>query len=305
MSGENRISSLLKEIKAKKFCYLAIIPTLFLLAMFSYIPFSSALFHSFFEWDGFGSATWIALDNFKEIFQDRVFFNSLGNMLKLLVFRLVVTLSIPLVVAELIYNLRGERKSYVYRVLFVIPMVLPMIVIILIWQFIYDANIGILNQLLKLIGLSHFSRAWLGDPKTALYSIMGVGFPWVDGFCLLIYYAGLQNIPSSLIDAAKIDGVTIMQRIFHIDLPLIMGQIKMLFVLTCIFGVQDFVRIMILTDGGPGYATMVPGLWMFQNARIYNRMGYASAIGVIMLLVILGLTYLNMRYMKSSVEEIG
>ena len=191
---------------------------------------------------------------------------------------------------------------YIYRVLFIIPMVVPAIVMLLIWGFIYDYNIGILNQILRVIGLSHFCQAWLADPKVALYSLMLIGFPWIGGFALLIYYAGLQSIPHDVLDSCKIDGATGLRRILSVDLPLVRAQSKLLVVLGFIGGVQGFQTQLLLTNGGPGYSTMVPGLYLYRNAIQYDRMGYACAIGVILFAAVLGITYLNMKYMKSSTE---
>src|SRR5262249_48113090 len=129
-----------------------------------------------------------------------------------------------------------------------------------------------------------------------------IGFPWVGGFALLIYYAGLQNIATDVFDSARIDGATGLTRFRAIDLPLLMGQVKLLVVLAIIGGLQGFQTQLLLTHGGPRYATMVPGMHLYQNAMQFDRMGYACAIGVALFLVILSITYLNMRYLRSSTE---
>ncbi len=155
-----------------------------------------------------------------------------------------------------------------------------------------------LNALLELLGQEAWQRAWLSDPKIALIAVLLVGFPWIDAIAMLIYYAGLQNISGDVIDASKIDGASTWQRVLRVDLPLLFGQFKLLIIITTIFTLQNFGGMLVLTNGGPGYATMVPGLWMYQRAFQADRFGYASAIGVVLLVVMLALTWVNNRLLK-------
>ncbi len=291
-----------RTLRRHKTSYLFLLPTFALLILFSYYPIASALGHSFTEWKGSGTATFIGLDNFREMWQDDVLRDSVGNMVKLLLAGIVLSLTVPLLVAEMIFALGGERARYLYRVLFVVPMVVPGVVTLLIWGFIYDNNLGLLNHALDTLGLGGWKHAWLGEPGLALYALMFMGFPWVGGFALLIYYAGLQNIPGDVFDSARIDGATGLARFRFVDLPLLMGQVKLLVVLGFIGGLQGFQTQLLLTNGGPAFATMVPGMHMYQNAISFDRMGYACAIGVALFLAILGITYLNMKYLRSSVE---
>lgn len=282
--------------------YLFLAPTFLLLFLFSYYPIFSALGHSFTEWKGSGASTWVGLANFRELFADDVMGEASLNTLKLLGAGIVISLTAPLLAAELIFALRSERAQYLYRVFFVIPMVVPGVVVLLIWGFIYDDNLGLLNQALTALGLDGLRQSWLGDTRLALYSLMFMGFPWVGGFALLIYYAGLQNIPTDVFESARLDGATGLRRFRHIDLPLLVGQIKLLVVLGFIGGLQGFQTQLLLTNGGPGYATTVPGMHLYQNAISFDRMGYACAIGVVLFFVILGITYLNLKYLRSSTE---
>jgi raffinose/stachyose/melibiose transport system permease protein len=282
--------------------YAFILPTFVLLILFSYYPIFSALGHAFTEWKGSGEAVWTGLANFRELLRDDVMGEATWNVVRLMLFGVLVTLTVPLAVAEMIFALRSERAQYLYRVLFVIPMVVPGVVMLLIWAFIYDDNIGLLSQLLNAVGINTRSISWLGDPKTALYALMFIGFPWVGGFALLIYYAGLQNISTDVFDSARMDGAAGLRRFRLIDLPLLMGQIRLLVVLAFIGGIQGFQTQLLLTQGGPAYSTMIPGLHLYQNAITFDRMGYACAIGVVLFVAILGITYLNLKYVRSSTE---
>lgn len=131
---------------------------------------------------------------------------------------------------------------------------------------------------------------------------MAMGFPWVDGFGLLIYTAGLQSIPSETVEAAHIDGASALRAFFAVQIPQIVGQVRLMWVLAIINGIQNFTQVLILTNGGPGYTTEVPGLLMYNEAFGYGRMGRACAIGTAIFLVILILTFINLRIIRSNVE---
>jgi ABC-type sugar transport system permease subunit len=131
---------------------------------------------------------------------------------------------------------------------------------------------------------------------------MFIGFPWVSGVAVLIYLAALNNIGEDILDAAKLDGAMGFTRVRTVDFPLVLGQVKLLSVLAIIGSLQGYAMQLVLTKGGPGYATEVPGLVMYQEAFSYQRLGYACSIGLVLFLVILALTYLNLRYVRSSVE---
>jgi raffinose/stachyose/melibiose transport system permease protein len=183
--------------------------------------------------------------------------------------------------------------------------VVPGVAIQLIWSGMIFSDAGLLNQLLEILGLAHWSRGWLADPETALLAVAAVGFPFVGGFEVLIYYAGFSSIPESVNEAAAIDGCTGWQKFFRIDIPMVLSQLKLILILTIIGGVQGFEHLFILTRGGPGFETTVPGLWMYFNAFSFQRMGYACAIGVLLFILVFGLTTLNLRYFKSSEQLQG
>jgi raffinose/stachyose/melibiose transport system permease protein len=132
---------------------------------------------------------------------------------------------------------------------------------------------------------------------------MAIGFPWIDGFALLIFTAGLQNIPKDLLDAAQIDGTGVVRRFFRVELPLVMGQVKLIAVLNLIWSIQDFTTVLVLTKGGPGTSTMVPGMALYQDAFQNQEMGYACAIGTVLFLVMLIITYAVLRFVPSYQYE--
>ncbi len=291
-------------IQQKGSLYLFLLPTIIFLLIFMYYPAYTAVRLSFYQWDGFGPERWVGLRNFERLFTNSVMLSSINNMLILTLARIVIVLTTPLLAAELVFHLMSDRWKYWYRVIFVIPLVVPDVVTYLIWQFIFTPSVGLANVLLNNLGLAFLTNEWLGDHRTVLMSLALVGFPWIAGINFLIYLAGLQNISREVLDAAAVDGATGFRRFWTIDLRLIMGQIKLLLILSIIFSLQSFVLILIMTNGGPGYSSMVPGLLMYEAAFQDGRFGYACAVGTALFIVIFALTYINMRYIQPDAEHI-
>ena len=285
-----------------KIAFVLLFPTIFILATFNYFPALSGLYHAFTKWEEGQAASFNGLDNFRQLMHDRAFFVGIGNMIILLCAGLFKAIVIPFVAAELILALASNKLQRFFRTAFLLPMVVPGLVGILIWRFIYDPNVGMLNQALQTIGLDNLASNWLGDPKLALSSIIFMGFPWIGAFGLLIYMAGLMNIPRDINESFSMESTNVLKRIWHIDIPLVRGQIRMLTILTFIGSVQDFQTVLLMTRGGPGTATYLPALRMYYVAFTYSHFGYGAAIGLILFLVILLITIINLKVIKPTEE---
>jgi raffinose/stachyose/melibiose transport system permease protein len=282
---------------------LFLLPTMIMILMFNYYPAIAAFYYSFTNWDGFTTPIFVGMGNFKEIFTTRVFSEASWNLLYLTLFSLFITLTIPLLVAEFIYKVKQKRMQNFYRLLFVFPLVIPNMVILLLWQFFLNPEVGFINAILSALGVSYdHLPLWLGSPNTALVSMMLIGLPWINGVAVLIYLAGFQSIPMSILEAAQMDGAKGFRLFFSIELPLVVSQIKLLMILTIIGSIQAFQTPLVLTNGGPGYSTTVPGLIMYKEAVLNNRLGFGSAVGVVLFAIILVFTIINNKYLKSSTE---
>lgn len=297
--------SLWQRIWLARAGYLLILPMFLVMIVFVYYPPLSGLYHAFFAWNPTGSSPFVGLDNFRAIFHDPHFGPEVANMLILLVGSLLAGVIPSLVVAELIFALRNATARYVYRFLFLIPVVVPLVVSQLLWTFFYDPNIGPIDSFLRAVGLGGLARDWLGDFSTALYALIFVGFPWVGGVSVLIWLSGLMNIPNEVVEAAAMDGTTGVRRIWFIDLPLLMSQIRYFLVLGMIGGLGAFQLQLVMTNppGGPGYQTDVPSLEMYLQAFENDRFGIAAAYGVLLFLVGLLLAVLMMRITRTSQTE--
>ena len=285
--------------------YSLLAPTFVLLAIFSLIPFVIAIATSFFDYEVGGEATFVGLANYREYVHDYTFLESFGNLFFFCTFSVIAVMIVPLVVAKLIFSLSSERASYFYRILFLFPIVVPNVAVFLIWRSLIYSDDGLLNTLLHAIGLPSPERGWFSTPSLVIWAIAFVGFPFAGGINILIYYAGLTSIPESVHEAALLDGASGVKKFLLVDVPLVMSQIKLLVMLTIIGGIQAFEGVYVLTTGGIGFKSMVPGLWMYYNAFLFQRMGYACAIGVILFLLILLLTIINLKYFKSSEQMQG
>lgn len=291
-----RRKSLLRSIWKNRVLYLLLSPTIIGMIVFQYYPALTAFWGSFHSWDG-RRARFVGLFNYEFFLEDPRLLQSWVNILLLLIFN-VLSLSMPLLIAYLIYRLPNPTHRYWYRVLVVLPIIAPGFVFIVLWRWLFSLDGGI-NIILRSLGVDS-QVVWLGNSNTALGSIMFMGFPWIDAFTVLIFLAGFIAIPTEMLDAAAVDGASGWSRFFRIELPQVQGQIKVLVILTFIGTVQDFGRALFMTRGGPGYATMVPGLRMYNAFTQESAYGYASAIGVILFIVILVLTLINQRLIRSS-----
>jgi len=296
--------------------YLFIIPSILFVGTFSYFPAISAVYHSFFDWQGGDSKQFIGLANFKKIGGDTVLWASFGTI-GILVVANVFKLIPSILMAVLIHRLKSDKWQYWYRVLLVVPMIVPGLVTLFIWKFFFDPNIGVLNQVLDATGLksllvmvdSFFKWgifqdgmpvAWLSDPNLILPSLIIWGFPWIGAVGVLIYLSGLQAIGTEIYEAAELDGAGSWQQFLHIEFPLIMTQVRLSLVLMIIGTLQGFGLQMLLlgTSGGPEGRGMVPGLWMFNKAFVAGEFRYACGVGILLFVFILGLTYLNNKYVR-------
>ena len=273
--------------------YLMILPTVAGLLIFNFYPIFLSIFKSFYEWSGnlgsdYGVNNFVWFANYGYIFKDAVFWKSWFNVGFFTLTAVFVNFTMPFIMAELIFSLKGSREKYIYRVLLVVPMIVPAIVNFLLWEFIYLPNGGLISQIAGRVVDT------LGRPESVKWGIRFIGVPWMSGMPFLLYLARLSSIDISVKEAARIDGAGTLTSIFRIDVPLSLPQFRMVLVLTVIGEIQDFVKIQTITNGGPGFASTVPGLYMYNQA--FGRLdgyGIACAVGVVMLVVMLGISVLS------------
>jgi len=299
--AQRRASSRRKKriITLKGWAFLA--PTFVFVGVFCYWPAVRALEGAFTSWDGVSAPKWVGLHNFDQLLHDTVFLQSFLHLLWWSLFGIPVGMGASLLVALLIYRLDSKRAEYWFRVAFSLTLCLPGIVGILTWSNFYEIG-GVIDALLSDVGLGRFGTAWLANPHTALGALIFMGFPFVGAFAMLVFYAGLQSIPGEILDAAAVDGVSSMRRVWHVELPLIKGQLKVILILSIIAITQNLLPPLLLTQGGPANETYVPVLYMYENAFQYAQMGYALSIAFVLFVASLVLALLTMRYLRTDAE---
>ncbi|GAB2621153.1 ABC transporter permease subunit [Pseudactinotalea suaedae] len=271
--------------------------------VFCYYPVASALWYSLTNFSLRElEPEFIGLDNYIQIlFHDRYFRIGLWNMLIITVASLVKTIAVPLLAAELVYWVKRSTTQYVFRTVFVMSTVVPGLVTTLLWKRVYDPDVGALNQLLRLVGLDDWTRAWLADEGTALGAVIAVGFPYLAAFPFLILLGGLIAINRDLYDSAALDGAGRWLQFRHIDLAHLRPQFRILAFFAVTGAVEGFASTFLLTRGGPGTATYVPALQMYLRIA-EGDLGYASAIGAILVIGLLAISVVILRFRRNELE---
>jgi len=282
----------------KKIIALYILPALLLIVILVYLPIIMTGYYSLMKWNGVGEMQFIALDNYKQLLHDSMFWKSTYHSF-LLAFFSVLSLGGYLVTALV---LAGKIKgANLLRKIYLIPMLLSSVAIAQLWLRIYHPTNGMINHLLMFFGVNDPPN-WLADPKIVLYSIF-VPIIWqYAGFYILIYYAALKNIPSSIIEAAIIDGANPWQLAYKIKLPLIAGVIKVTIVLAVVGSLKYFDLIYVMTGGGPNGASEVIASYMYQKAFRSFNFGYGSTIAFALLLLCMIATWVIRKFTHSDEE---
>jgi len=276
---------------------LFLLPLLVLMAVFVIVPELATVLLSFAEWKGIGAIKGNGLKNFLQLTHDRIFIQAMVNTARVGGVSAVVSLVIGLAVALGLQSL-GATESVLYRTVIFVPVILPLTIVGLLFAFVFNLETGILNQLLRVLGLGSLARAWLSEPKVALWSITFVEVWKNTGLPMLMIYASLVTIPPSIYEAAHIDGASRLQMIRRITLPLTKPVIRMSLIYLFILGFRTYDLIYIMTKGGPGRLTTTVPVWMVETAYNFNNFGYAASMGVslaIGILLLVGVSAFALR----------
>jgi raffinose/stachyose/melibiose transport system permease protein len=272
-----------------------LLPSLLLIGIFSYYPAIRSLIGGFYAWNGFSAPTYAGISQFKQYIQAPPFGAEVKNIAILTGGSILITLVSQFTAAEVVTHM-PRRAAGIARYVLVLPIVLPPLVLIEVWAYLLQPGSGLIDRFLGAIGLPQ--PTWLSDPHIALVGILLIGFPWISNLGFLIFLGGLQNLPKDVLDASRLDGVSAVRRVFSIDIPLLLPQFRIVVILSGIFAVQNFIPILLLTNGGPGTATLVPGLDMYQSAFQNDQYGYGMAIGTLLFVVMLAFTLTMMRALR-------
>jgi multiple sugar transport system permease protein len=274
--------------------YLMVLPSFSIYFIFVFIPILMTFQLSFTNYDFYKTKDYIGLSNYSRMFTDSVFLIAFKNTVVYAVCTIVPELVIGLLLAVFL-NMKLIGRKF-YRIAFYMPHVTSMISISMIFLWIYDPADGLLNMLMKSLGLP--SQKWLFDINLALICLIVIGIWKMVGFIMIIYLAGIQQIPSNLYEAATIDGASGVHKFINITVPLLRPTTFFLFVTSCVSSFMVFEQVNVMTQGGPLNATTTVIHQIFERAFVQYQMGYASAMAVFMFFIVLIITFLNFYFGK-------
>jgi N-acetylglucosamine transport system permease protein len=275
-----------------------------LYAVFVVSPYVQAAYISLTSWSGLTSAKpFIGLGNYVRLVQDGDFWVALAHNAILLLVVPIVTIVLGLFFASMLNvgsgagrGVRGVRGAGLYKVVFFLPYIMPAVIAAVLWEFIYNPQIGMLDGALDALGLGGLKRDWLGDPSVALWSLMGV-MVWAGvGFYVVLFSAAMQSIPKDIYEAAELDGASRWAVMRRITVPMLRSTVQVAYIYLGIAALDAFTLVQVITPkGGPDNSTSVVALYLYDTAFQQGEFGYASAIGVAMCVLTLVLAAITFR----------
>ncbi|SRR5579883_2628160 len=281
-----------KVLRANLEGYLFIMPWLIGLVCLTIGPMLLSLYMSLTEWDLFSPPRFVGLGNYQKlIFGDPLFWKSLGNTVYYVGGRVPVVIILALVVAVLL-NQRIPLRNFL-RTAYYLPTVTPEVAMFVLWVWMFDPGNGIINDLLALVGIKP-GPEWLGSSDWAMPALIIVA-TWSIGSVMVIFLAGLQGVPQHLYEAAELDGAGAWHKVRHVTLPLITPVIFFNLIMGIIGAFQMFTKAFVMTNGGPANATLMYVLYLYDQAFLWFRMGYGSALAWILFAILFILTFIMFR----------
>jgi N-acetylglucosamine transport system permease protein len=282
-----------------------LLPAILLYGVFVVWPYAQAIYVSLTSWRGVsGSKPFVGLENYQRLWQDERFHEALTRNGQLLIVLPLVTIAIALTFAALFTQGSQQiRGAGFYRIVFFFPQIIPAVIVGILWSYIYTPNVGLLNGILRAIGLGDVSTSWLTDPTTVLWAIVAVAIWSSVGFYMVIFLASMQSIPTSFYEAAILDGATRWTSFKDITFPLIWETIRTSVIYLAIAALDFFILIVVISGGSTTTTARraeVAALYLYNQAFDSSRWGYASAIGVVLLVLTL---FLSLGIMRATRRE--
>lgn len=278
--------------------YLLLMPALLIYLVFVVYPVVSTIHLSFYSY-GLTDARidYIGLQNYRMLFDDAIFYRAVRNNLTIMVGSVVFQVGVGVILAAVLS--RGIRwgKTF-FRTLHFAPVVMSAVAVGILWQLIYNPQVGILNEVLDVVGITPPRQGWLGDPDLVIYAVLVAACWQYTGYVMTIVLAGMESVPEELYEAASLDGANEIQNFLHITLPSIRNVVIAATLITMIGAIKVFDIVYVLTRGGPANSSQVLGTYVYYNAFTVGRAGYASAIAVILLGLAALMGVLQLRYSR-------
>lgn len=277
--------------------YLFLLPAIAFLSLTSFLPIFQAIYLSFTNYDFIGNPNFIGWENYTKLWSDRTFWKVMNNTLIYLIFVVPSLVILSLVLAILVNQ--KLRSIKFFRAVYYFPVIVSVVVAGIAWKWVYAEN-GILNYFLSIISWQPVKIPWLTNPHTAIFAIMAVVIWRGIGYYMVIYLAGLQAIPADLYEAAAIDGSDGWQKHFDITIPLMQPYIILVSIISSISAMKIFEEVYIMSQGGPANSTKTVVYYLYDKGFTSLEMGYASAIGVFLFLIIFVVSILTFKFINPA-----
>ena len=296
----SRLRETIRQIRKNWSAYLFIAPGLIHFVIFTLFAVGFAFYISFHEWNIIKpDKPFVGLENYLRLIEDTRFHRAVLNTL---IFLVGVPLNLTCALAVALLLNTQVRGQAIFRTMFYLPVVTPLVVSSIIWKWLYQGDYGLLNYYLLKFGIIQEKIFWLADPQLALPALILMGI-WIGtGGPMVIYLAGLQSIPQEMYDAAMVDGASAWQRLLYITIPLLRPTTFFLIVTNIIYTFQIFTEVYIMTNGGPLNRTTTIGYYLYVNAFRELDMGYATAMAFVLFAMIFGFTLLQWKFTRGDVE---
>lgn len=287
--------------KKKLVPYLYILPGLLMILLFVYIPVILNFIYSFFRFSAYSAdQVFVGIDNYVRLFTNETFPIMMRNNIYYCVISLLVQVGFGTFIALLLESKLVGRFRNVYRNIYYIPALISLTAVGLLFTFVYTPQIGMLDSLLKTVGLGQYTQNWLGDAKLAIFCIIAMSQWQFTGYITLLMVVAFQNIPTDYLEAAEIDGAGLLRRTFSIMLPLAKEQLLVCSIITVIGAFKLFTEVYSTTGGGPGNNSQVLGTFLYQNAFLHSDMGMAAATGVLIFVITVSVSIMQLKMTKSG-----
>lgn len=281
-----------RSLRKTVIAYLFLLPTLIILGTFLVYPLFASIWYSFHDYNVVHPARWIGVANYEKLFADNIFKKAFQNTLVYSLGVIPGCTILPLFMALLVN--KPLRWISFFRIAFYIPVITSVVVVGIVWKWMYFED-GIINSILRALSIISKPILFLSNPNIALYAIIAVTIWKASGYYMVIYLAGLQNLPKELDESAMIDGANHWQRLWNITIPLLKPTITLVVVVASIGAMKVFGEIYVMTAGGPAESTNTLVYYVYKQAFMFLSMGYASAIAVVLFLFLIALSLVNIK----------
>jgi len=286
----------------KRTPYLYMLPGLLMVLVFVYIPVIANCVYSFFRLSSYSQGmTFVGFDNYVRFFRNETFWIMIRNNSLYCIISLIVQVGFGTVIALLLESkLVKTRARNIFRNIYYIPALISLTAVGLMFTFVYEPNLGLLNSALKALGLSSMTQSWLGDSKLAIYCIIAMSQWQFTGYITLLMVVAFQNVSEDYIEAAIVDGAGPVRRAISILIPLAKEQLLVCIIITIIGAFKLFTEVYSTTAGGPGNSSQVLGLFLYQNAFLHDDLGMAAVTGVFIFVITMAISIVQIRVSRSG-----